>query len=83
MELKINKIPTNFWPDATLPIGWQVVELNNNNTSETFKISNMTIKAPPYELDQPKLTKLGNGAEVAAAHSSSFWMVGDHPAEPG
>ena len=23
MELLSNKNPTNFWPDATLPVGWQ------------------------------------------------------------
>ena len=34
-----NKNPTNFWPDATLPVGWQMVEINNNS-SEIFRIEN-------------------------------------------
>ena len=39
------------------------------NTSEIFKIEkDMTIEATSSELDQPKLTKLGNVAEIAAAH---------------
>ena len=33
------KNPTNFWPDATLPVGWQMVEINNNS-SEIFRIEN-------------------------------------------
>ena len=46
MELLSNKNHTKFWPDATLPVGWQMVEFNNNS-SETFLIEIVTIEAPP------------------------------------
>ena len=45
MELLSNKNLTNFWPDATLPVG-EMVEFNNNS-SEIFKNETMTIEAPP------------------------------------
>ena len=65
MELENESIEklTNYWPDATLPVGWQNGRLTINNSSETFKIETLTIEAPPSERDQPKLTNLGNGAE--------------------
>ena len=41
MELLSIKNPTNFWPDATLPVG-EMVEFNNNS-SEILKNETMTI----------------------------------------
>ena len=41
MELLSNKNLTNFWPDATLPVG-EMVEFNNNS-SEILKNETMTI----------------------------------------
>ena len=45
MELENESIEklTNYWPDATLPVGWQNGRLTINNSSETFKIETLTI----------------------------------------